>query len=245
MGDPLGKLRIGLSQFRKFLQKCQKAYLCAENGRKKNIYLGTLVLALGVGIFFNAFFDPSARAERNEPSGLIAPQALDPWNRIGRGMQLAPGGAAQNIRGDDGQPAKNSLSETRLATMLAGHPMAAMIPALVKEDKATASFLVSIAKKESDWGLHTPKKNGRECYNLWGYRGAENPTLSGYSCFDSPEQAVKVVGARISKLLSQKINTPERMVVWKCGGDCDAAGGQAAANKWIADVAFIYNKLRS
>ena len=122
--------------------------------------------------------------------------------------------------------------------------MMAMIPALTEQDRDVASYLVSIAKKESDWGLHTPKKNGRECYNLWGYRGRENPTESGYSCFDSPEQAVQVVGGRIGKLLGERIDTPAKMVVWKCGGDCEAAGGQAAANKWIADVAFIYNKLK-
>jgi len=52
MSDPLGTLWIGLSQFGKFLQNCQRAFRRAERTRKKNIYLGTLVLTLGVGMFF-------------------------------------------------------------------------------------------------------------------------------------------------------------------------------------------------
>jgi hypothetical protein len=33
------------------------------------------------------------------------------------------------------------------------------------------------------------------------------------------------------------------MVVWKCGSDCEATGGEAAARKWISDVSLYFNKL--
>lgn len=127
--------------------------------------------------------------------------------------------------------------------MVAGTPMEKMVPALSLKDKQVASYLVAIAKKESNWGKFSPQKDGRECFNYWGYRGPEDTTASGYSCFASPKQAVNIVGKRIAKLIEQKIDTPSEMVVWKCGSNCEAAGGQEAADKWIADVGYYYQKL--
>lgn len=124
-------------------------------------------------------------------------------------------------------------------------PMQNMIEAVAKRDTQTAAYLVAIAKKESNSGKFAPKdENGKECYNYWGYRGSQKTTKSGYSCFDSPEQAVGVVGDRI-QILSQigERDTPREMVIWKCGANCAAAGGHAAAKKWIADVALYYEKL--
>lgn len=127
--------------------------------------------------------------------------------------------------------------------MVAGTPMEKMVPALSLQDEQVASYLVAIAKKESNWGKFSPKKDGKECFNYWGYRGPENTTASGYSCFRNSRQAVSVVGGRIAKLIEQKIDTPSEMVVWKCGRNCEAAGGQAAADKWVADVGYYYRKL--
>lgn len=127
--------------------------------------------------------------------------------------------------------------------LVAGSPMEKMVPYLSQKDEQVASYLVAIAKKESNWGKFSPQKDGRECFNYWGYRGRENTTRSGYSCFKNPRQAVNVVGERIAKLLEQEIDTPREMVVWKCGRNCEAAGGQAAAEKWIQDVDYYYRKL--
>ena len=127
--------------------------------------------------------------------------------------------------------------------MVAGTPMEKMVPALSLKDDQVASFLVAIAKKESNWGKFSPKKEGRECYNYWGYRGPEDTTPSGYSCFKNPRHAINVVGGRIAKLIEQEIDTPSKMVVWKCGRNCEAAGGQAAADKWVTDVGYYYEKL--
>lgn len=133
--------------------------------------------------------------------------------------------------------------DQELAKMVSGTPMEKMLPYLSSRDEQEASFLVAIAKKESNWGKFSPKKDGRECYNYWGYRGKENRTESGYSCFKSPRQAVAVVGARIGELIDQQVDTPGKMIVWKCGSNCAAAGGQAAANKWVSDVGYYYKKL--
>lgn len=127
--------------------------------------------------------------------------------------------------------------------MVAGTPMEEMVPFISLKDERVASFLVAIAKKESNWGKFSPKKDGKECYNYWGYRGKENKTASGYSCFKNPRQAINVVGGRIAALIEQEIDTPKKMVVWKCGRNCEAAGGQVAANKWVQDVSYYYQKL--
>lgn len=138
---------------------------------------------------------------------------------------------------------KEIIINPKVAAMVQGTPMEAMVPYISERDEQVASYLVAIAKKESNWGKFSPKKDGQECYNYWGYRGQYNKTASGYSCFRSPKHAIETVGDRLAELIDQKIDTPSEMVVWKCGRDCVAAGGQAAADKWVRDVDFYYRKL--
>jgi len=122
--------------------------------------------------------------------------------------------------------------------------MEKMAPYISAKEKRTAAFLIGIAKKESNWGKYSPKLNGKDCYNYWGYRGSgENVTPSGYTCFDSPRQAVNVVGQRISDLINDSdLSTPEEMIVWKCGWSC-AEHSDESVDKWIADVGIYYDKV--
>lgn len=138
----------------------------------------------------------------------------------------------------------NNKQEEIYDELVKGYPLSVMTFEIAKQDKSVAAFLIAIAKKESDWGKHSPKKNGVECYNYWGYRGGYNATESGYSCFDSPSQAIAVVGGRIENLIDQGINTPERMIVWKCGRDC-SWDNPVAVKKWVSDVSAYYHKLNS
>lgn len=131
--------------------------------------------------------------------------------------------------------------EKKIKNMMADHPMEKMAPYISDQDKEIAAYLVAIAKKESNWGKFSPQKDGKSCYNYWGYRGTYNQTQSGYSCFDTPKQAVDVVGERIAELIDQDITTPEEMVVWKCGRTCYAHGSYSVA-KWIQDVDLYYRK---
>lgn len=142
-------------------------------------------------------------------------------------------------REESNQEEKKRLDD--YAQLVAGHPIEKMLPFIVRHDKKTASFLIAIAKKESNWGVHAPQKNDQGCFNYWGYRGTHNQTASGYSCFDSAEQAVEVVGKRIRDLIEQKIDTPEKMIVWKCGKSC-AGHDRSGVLKWISDVAMYYEK---
>ena len=134
--------------------------------------------------------------------------------------------------------------EAKYAGIVEGHPMEIMAPEIAKKDKRVAAFLIAIAKKESNWGRYSPKKDGKDCYNYWGYRGSYNATKSGYSCFDTPAQAVYVVGERIEDLISQDIDTPEKMIVWKCGRLCNK-DSQKSIREWIDDVSLYYDKVNS
>jgi hypothetical protein len=134
--------------------------------------------------------------------------------------------------------------EIRLKTLVRGHPIERMIPFIKNQNKQTMAFLIGIAKKESDWGRYSPKLNGKDCYNYWGYRGqGENITPSGYTCFKNPEEAVTVVGKRITDLVNNSgLTTPSKMIVWKCGWDCSQHSDQSVQG-WIADVGYYYKKV--
>lgn len=132
--------------------------------------------------------------------------------------------------------------QNKISNLTKGYPIERMAPFIASRDKKVATFLVSIAKKESNWGRVSPKKGGKECWNFWGYRGTYNQTASGYSCFDSPQQAVRVVGGRMQELVDQDLDTPRKIAVWKCGYDC-SWDNPAQINKWVSDVGFYYQKI--
>ena len=119
-----------------------------------------------------------------------------------------------------------------------------MVPYIAKKDRMVAALIVAIGMKESTWGKHVPVLDGQDCYNYWGYRGIRDRMgTGGHTCFDSPEDAVNTVAKRIEFLVSnEKLNTPAKMVVWKCGYDC-SWDNQKAVNKWISDVDLYFKKL--
>src|SRR3989344_4604146 len=67
----------------------------------------------------------------------------------------------------------------------------------------------------------------------------------GHGCFASPEEAVVVVGKRITTLVHDyDRTTPKEMIIWKCGRSC-AGHGKADVAKWISDVELYYDKVVS
>jgi len=206
--------------------------------KKYHIFL-IVLLILSIGVFFSVNFSGKAYAEQSkatEKIGEINPEVLDPMNKI-KSMQSTQEEENSRIIAEEQELKKQTLEQ-----LLDGYPMEAMIPYLIAVPDETAAFLVSIAKKESDWGRYSPQKNGNTCYNYWGYKGSYNLSPSGYSCFDSSEQAVEIAGNRISELIDKKINTPEQMVVWKCGSSC-AGHDPVSVQKWISDVRLYWSKL--
>ncbi len=137
------------------------------------------------------------------------------------------------------------LLEKRVERLVDGYPIARMTDLITKQDKTTASFLVSIAKKESNWGKRVPvDESGADCFNYWGYRGAGSRGIAmGHGCFGSPEEAVGIVGGRIDTLVREyQFRTAAEMVVWKCGFSCDGHSNQSV-KKWIADVGYYKQKI--
>jgi hypothetical protein len=132
-----------------------------------------------------------------------------------------------------------------MESLVAGYPIQAMIPAIAEENKLTAAFLVSIAKKESNWGKRVPRAaDGSDCYNYWGYTGAGSRGVAmGHACFASPEEAIATVGGRLDRFIQDyELTTPEELIVWKCGFSC--AGHSAySVRKWIKDVSYYYEKI--
>ncbi len=136
--------------------------------------------------------------------------------------------------------------EKVVTEMTEGHPIEGMLPYIFKKDQLTVAYLVSIAKKESNWGKRSPKKDGKDCYNYWGYKGAGSRGIAaGHGCFGSPEEAVETVSTRIDTLTKDyELETPRQMVVWKCGFSC-AGHSDVSVQKWISDVAYYTNEIQA
>lgn len=140
-------------------------------------------------------------------------------------------------------PAQDKF-EKEIREMVKGYPIEKMAGDIAGKDRIVAAFMIAIAKKESDWGRHVPVLDGNDCYNYWGYRGIrEKMGTGGHTCFNSRKDAVDTVAKRLATLINdEKLNTPEKIVVWKCGYDC-SWDDQKAVNKWIQDVNLYFKKV--
>jgi hypothetical protein len=211
--------------------------------QKRNILL-LCILLLCMRLFFSAdLYHAYADVEEVNLSDIeyVSKETLDPMGRIIKDKKEATIDNSEKVCSKKIEKKKSEFNLEKAESLVSGYPIEAMLPYIEKRDKKTAYFLIAIAKKESDWGRHAPTKNGRDCFNYWGYKGSYKPSM-GYSCFDSPEQAIQVVGDRIQKLVDKKIDTPSKMVVWKCGSSC--AGHNAAdVRKWIYDVDLYFRKM--
>jgi len=144
---------------------------------------------------------------------------------------------------DKVENSENSF-EKELYALVGDYPIKEMVPFIAnKSDRRVAALVVGIAKKESNWGVHAPSKNGETCYNFWGYKGAgSRGSALGYGCFATAEEGVETISRRIQDLVNKKVDNPSRMVVWKCGSSC-AGHDPAGVKKWISDVSLYFNKI--
>ncbi|MFA6973323.1 MAG: hypothetical protein WC238_01105 [Parcubacteria group bacterium] len=134
--------------------------------------------------------------------------------------------------------------EREIMEMVKGHPIEEMVPQIAKQERVVAAFLIGIARQESAWGVRVPVYQGKDCYNYWGWRGKNAVGTGGHTCFASKEEAVATVAKRIKFLVSnQKLNTPEKMIVWKCG-DC-SWDSQVNMQRWINSVGIYFKKLNT
>lgn len=142
-------------------------------------------------------------------------------------------------------PVRQTIQQKNIHKLVDGYPIEEMEPFITKQNKVTAAFLISIAKKESNWGKRVPlTETGDNCYNYWGYKGAGSRGVAmGHGCFGSPKEAVAVVGKRINTFVQEyHFTTPEKLIVWKCGWNCDTHS-QKSVKKWISDVGYYFDKI--
>lgn len=142
---------------------------------------------------------------------------------------------------------EQKLYEKRVADLeklLKGYPLAKMAPEIAKQDPEIAALIVGIARKESQWGVRSPKKNG-DCFNYWGFKGAGGRGVGmGHACFATREEAVEKIANRLERLVAKRgTSKPSAMVVtWKCGASC-ATHSPESVRKWVSDVNQYYTKV--
>ena len=206
--------------------------------------------AFSFAYIFQKNFGRSAAFEGLKNSGGIVLGATDErTDETAQGaedssLQLADEEIIMNLiaRIDD---EKNMDFTREILPYVKGKPMEDMAPFIAKQPRIVAAFIVGIAMKESKFGVYAPHDAaGNDCHNYWGYRGPENTTASGYSCFTSPEHAIQVIGKKINKLVAGGISNPAEMISWKCGSSC-ASHGAENVRKWIADVGVNFYKLNT
>ena len=139
--------------------------------------------------------------------------------------------------------AEKTQYEANIREMVKGYPIEEMLPYIFEQDHIVASFLIGIGKKESNWGKRVPVLNDQDCFNYWGYRGIRRMMgTGGHTCFNSRKDAVETVAKRLTTLIqSQNLNTPEKLVVWKCGFSCKGQSRESVL-KWISDVDMYFKQ---
>jgi hypothetical protein len=215
---------------------------------KKGAVLSFLLVGISLFSFLNTFQDNQSikyiyQNEISTKTALACSPGTSFINPDGGMEKCAISEEKKNLTTKNITIINNELHE-KVFSIIKNTPMEKMALDISERDRPVAALLVAIAMKESKFGKYAPKKNGADCFNYWGYRGRENPTLSGYSCFESSSQAIKIVGDRIETMVNRGARTPADMISWKCGSTC-AGHDPVSVRKWIADVAIHYYQINS
>jgi hypothetical protein len=211
---------------------------------------GSLVGGVAFGIismgFIEHFFGPGVfvRAQDVEQTAVSSVSGTATATE-GKDMALVGSGFNEiDIFEYFNQVTDEEYKET-VRNMVKGYPIEKMLPYIFEQDRLTSAFLIGIAKKESNWGKRIPVLDNQDCFNYWGYRGVRRLMgTGGHTCFNSSKDAVETVAKRLNALIySQELNTPEKMIVWKCGFSCSGHSAESV-KKWISDVAMYYDRLK-
>jgi hypothetical protein len=210
--------------------------LIRENFSKKNIFLAVLC-------FFGVIGAASSMKE-SSIDFLSDTSNIQTVSQQSLNIKILNPAFVRNENEGEEETLVEKEFEQELYGMVEGHPIEDMVPFIAQTDRKVAALIVGIAKKESNWGKRSPSKDGQDCYNYWGYKGSgSRGTSLGYGCFADPEEAVDIVGGRIHELaIDAKKETPQEMIIWKCGSSC-AGHSPQSVNKWIQDVDVYYSRL--
>ena len=211
---------------------------------RKMLY-GSLIGGVTFGMVTMAFMEHylgSGVFARSSGAAEVAPvvvaESLDKTNREEKTYAVS-----DDVFFEYFSEAEESQYEANIREMVKGYPIENMLPDIFKQDHMVASFLIGIAKKESNWGKRIPVLNDQDCFNYWGYRGVRRMMgTGGHTCFNSRKDAVETVANRLHTLInSQKLDTPEKLIVWKCGFSCRGHSRESVL-KWISDVDMYFEQ---
>ena len=232
----------------KYLSKIYNRKLRNHIWKKQEVYLPVLIAVVLLAL---VFVSKTAFSKTIDPTNNLPVEDNYKVKLIGTNF---PGQTGKICSSENGEYQKelvrresggdrNDLKED-VEKIVKNTPMSAMADAISQKPRPVAAFIVGIAMKESKFGVYSPKRGGRDCYNYWGFKGGGTTVAGGYSCFSSPEQAVDAVGGKIEKMVAKGVRTPAQAISWKCGSSC-AGHGAENVRKWISDVAINFYKINS
>jgi hypothetical protein len=206
---------------------------------------GGIVFGMISMAFMEHFFGPGvfARSENNIEQTVAEPQVAGA-NTSEENINAEQYDSGSDIFLEYFNEAADAEYKNNVKNLVKGYPIEEMLPYIFEQDRVVAAFLIGIAKKESNWGKRVPVLNGQDCFNYWGYRGLRRMMGSGgHTCFNSRKDAVETVAKRINTLVnSEKLNTPAKMIIWKCGFSC-SGHSRESVKKWISDVDLYFQEL--
>jgi hypothetical protein len=206
-------------------------------------------------IFFGALGMPTeARINNKDESSPLAamnkvsPEEVDPLEKIGKGI-ISDGNEEKISRENEKIKIPTSATEENRKNdlnydLLVGYPIEQMVPFIEKQDRNIASLVVAIAKKESDWGRYSPRLAGQDCFNYWGLKGKGRTVGSGYRCFETREEAVQAVSDKLGEFAAKGMDTPAKLLVWKCGPSC-ASHDPKDVQRWVGDINKYWQLIKS
>lgn len=211
---------------------------------------GSLIGGVAFGVismgFIEHFFGPGvfARSADVSPVVAIATPEVVSVPQENADVSQSDYNAGSDIFFEYFNEAADGKYKENVREMVKGYPIEAMLPYIFEQDRMTAAFLIGIAKKESNWGKRIPVLADQDCFNYWGYRGIRRMMgTGGHTCFNSRKDAVETVAKRLNTLIhSEKLNTPEKMIIWKCGFSC-SGHSRESVKKWISDVDMYFSQV--
>lgn len=212
---------------------------------------GSLIGGVAFGVvsmgFIEHFFGPGVFARTSSSEGVITQMEIPEETIVDKTIFDANASSDKKSNTSDVffeyfNEVADEQYKDNIREMVKGYPIEAMLPYIFEQDRMTSSFLIGIAKKESNWGKRIPVLDGQDCFNYWGYRGVRRLMgTGGHTCFNSRQDAVQTVAKRINTLThSEALNTPEKMIIWKCGFSC-SGHSRESVKKWIADVDMYFS----
>jgi len=221
---------------------------CIPDIAPHKLLYGSLVGGVAFGMvsmaFMEHFFGPGVFARSQDSAQETDASTTVAADQEGADMKQADYNSETDIFFEYFNETTDAQYKETVQKMVKGYPIEGMLSYIFEQDRLTSAFLIGIAKKESNWGKRVPVLNGQDCFNYWGYRGVRRLMgTGGHTCFNSSKDAVDTVAKRLSTLIhSEKLDTPEKMIIWKCGFSC-SGHSRESVKKWISDVDMYFKQL--